>query len=218
MKIIDLTHLITADMPVYPGTEKPELINVMTVEKNGFAEKKISIYSHVGTHIDAPGHILEAGETLDQFKVDKFFGRGCKIDFPDDKAKKIDLPFVRKHKDMLEKSDFVLFNTGWNSLWNKEEYFKDYPTLTADAAEWLCGFAIKGIGFDTISADCCNSANLPIHKILLSHKKIIIENLTNLNPVPQSGFYFSCAPLKITGADGSPVRAMAILFNNKDFI
>jgi kynurenine formamidase len=217
MKIYDLSHIICNDMPIYPGTEKPEILNAMTIEKNGFAEKKLSFYSHVGTHIDAPGHMIEAGDTLDQFKADKFFGRACRIDVPQD-SKKIELPLLKKNKELLEKTDFVLFNTGWNSHWNSEKYFKDFPTLSADAAEYLCSFPFKGIGFDTISADCCNSHNLPIHKIILSHKKIIIENLTNLSSVPQNSFHFSCLPLKIANADGCPVRAVAILFNNKDII
>lgn len=218
MKIIDLTHLINQKMPVYPGTEQPELLNAMTIEKHGFAEKKISIYSHVGTHIDSPGHILEAGETLDEFHADKFFGRACKIDLTGHQSKKIDLPLLKKSKDLFEKADFILLNTGWDKQWNNETYFKDFPTLTAEAAEWLCSFPVKGIGVDTISVDCCNSANMPIHKILMSHKKIIIENLTNLFPLPGNNFFFSCLPLKIEDADGSPVRAVAILFNNKDFI
>lgn len=218
MKVFDLTHTITEEMPVYPGTEKPELSNAMTIEKNGFAEKKISLFSHVGTHIDAPGHILEGMETLDSFAAEKYFGRACKIDFNPETEKKIDLGTLKKHKEIIEKSDFVLFHTGWSSNWGTEAYFTKFPTLTADSAEWLCSFPLKGIGFDTISADCCDSANLPIHKIILSHKKIIIENLTNLSKVPESNFYFSCMPLKIKDADGSPVRAAAILFNNKEII
>lgn len=218
MKIFDLSHIINNNMPVYPGTEKPEITNAITIEKEGFAEKKISIYSHVGTHIDAPGHILESGDTLDQMKTEKFFGKACRIDLPQNNLKKIDLSLLKKNKELIEKSEFVLFNTGWSGRWKSDDYFKDYPTLSADAAEWLCSFPLKGIGSDTISADCCNSHNLPIHKIILSHKKIIIENLNNLSAVPQNLFYFSCLPLKISNADGCPVRAIAILFNNKDFI
>jgi arylformamidase len=218
MKVFDLSHIINNDMPVYPGTPKPNITNAMTVEKEGYAEKMLVFLSHVGTHIDAPGHILESGETLDQFKADKFFGRACKIDVTGISSKKIDLAFLKQHKELIESSDFVLFQTGWSAKWNSDNYFKGFPTLAADAAEWLCSFTNKGIGFDAISADCCDSSNLPIHKILLSHKKIIIENLTGLDHLPESGFFFSCMPLKIENADGCPVRASAILFNNKDII
>ena len=218
MKVFDLSHLICNNMPVYPGTEQPEIINATTIEKEGYAEKKITMLSHVGTHIDAPAHILEGYETLDKINICKFFGSACKIDAIDSKNGKIGLELVKSHKSSIEKSDFILLNTGWSEYWNNEKYFEGYPTLTADAAEWLCSFPIKGIGMDTISADCCNSKNLPIHKILMSHKKIIIENLTSLLPVPKEDFFFSCLPLKISDSDGSPVRAAAILLNNKDII
>ena len=58
MKIIDLTQLITTDMPVYPGTEQPKLTVANTVEKDGFRETLITFYSHTGTHMDAPFHIF----------------------------------------------------------------------------------------------------------------------------------------------------------------
>ncbi len=214
MKIVDLTHLVNREMPVYPGTEKPEILNAMTIEKHGFAEKKITIYSHVGTHIDAPAHILESGDTLDKFHPDKFFGLACKVDLSDIQSGKIDLPLLKKNKNIFEKAEFALLQTGWSKYWNTEQYYGNFPTLTADAAEWLCSFPIKGIGLDTISADCCNSTNLPIHKILMAHNKLIIENLTNLQSLPDCGFYISCFPLKIEDADGSPVRAAAIMLNN----
>ncbi len=215
MKVIDLTHPMHNGMPIYPGTKEPEFKTISTIEKNGYAEKRISFSSHLGTHIDAPGHIVDGGETLDKFNADKYFGTACKIIIDPAADKKITFEYLKKHEELISGADFVLFNTGWNKHWGKEEYFGEFPTLTADAAEWLCSFPIKGIGYDVISADPCCSENLPIHKILLSHKKTIIENLNNLDRLPVNNFYFSCLPLKIEGADGSPVRAAAILFNNK---
>jgi kynurenine formamidase len=201
-------------MPVYPGTKSPEFNNSATIDKNGYAEKKLIFTSHVGTHIDAPGHIMDGMETLDKLCIDKFFGRGCKIEIGALDGGKIGLPFLKSKKDLIEGSDFVLFCSGWSAHWGTEEYFKGFPVLCADAAEWLCSFPIKGIGYDAASADHVDSENLPIHKIILSHKKIIIENLTGLASIPESGFYFSCLPLPVEGADGSPVRAAAVLLNN----
>ena len=54
MKIIDLTHTISEDMPVYPGTEPPVLKPANTYEKDGFRETLLSLYSHTGTHVDPP--------------------------------------------------------------------------------------------------------------------------------------------------------------------
>ncbi len=210
MKIFDLTHTLENGMPVYPGTANPEIKNNATIEKNGYAEKRFLFSTHQGTHIDAPGHIIDGAETLDKFCADKFFGKGCKITIPANTVK-IDMPLLKDKKEIIQNSDFVIFESGWSSKWGSDEYYKGFPTLNADAAEWLCSFPLKGIGFDAISADPCDSENLPIHKIILSHKKTIIENLNALSKIPETGFYFSCLPLKIEGADGSPVRAAAIL-------
>jgi arylformamidase len=64
---------------------------------------------------------------------------------------------------------------------------------------------------DTISADPVGSADLPNHHILLGAGMVIVENLTNLSAVPDGPFLFSCFPLNIKDADGSPVRAVAMV-------
>jgi arylformamidase len=72
MKIIDLTHLLNSDITVYPGTEKPVFVQANTVEKDGFAEQKMTMYTHTGTHIDAPFHMLANGKSLDQMSPPVF--------------------------------------------------------------------------------------------------------------------------------------------------
>ena len=67
MKMLDLTHCITLEMPVYPGTEPPRLTAACTMEKDGFRETLLEMYSHTGTHMDAPAHMLPNGRTLDDF-------------------------------------------------------------------------------------------------------------------------------------------------------
>ena len=80
MNLIDLTHPISEDMPVYPGTEPPVIVTGCTVAEDGFFEKKITLFSHTGTHIDAPAHLLEDGRTLDYFPVDRYVGPAIVLD------------------------------------------------------------------------------------------------------------------------------------------
>ena len=80
MKVIDLTHPITPDMPVYPGTEKPVFTPANSYEKDGFKETKISMFTHTGTHMDPPAHLYAGRTTLDQFPIDQFIGRALVID------------------------------------------------------------------------------------------------------------------------------------------
>ena len=209
MKVIDLTHVIKEGMPVYPGTEEPEIVEANTVERDGFAEKVIKFCSHTGTHIDAPRHIYEGKRSLDEFSVDKFMGRGLVIDVKGLKC--IELETVKKYEGKISDAEFILFRSGWDEYWGEERYFVDFPALSQEAAKWIGEKNLKGVGIDAISLDRIVDENLPNHRMLLEKGFIFIENLRGLEELIDREFIFSCLPLKIEGADGSPVRAVAII-------
>lgn len=211
MKIVDLTHFISPNMPVYPGTEPPTFTTECAIEAVGFLEKKMNLYSHTGTHIDAPAHIIRGARTLDQLSADTFIGNAFSVDLTRINGPAIDISALEPHENSIKKNDFILLNTGWSRYWGTERYFADYPVLSPEAAVWLNGFELKGLGLDVISPDRVESKDFPIHRILLERNMIIIENLTNLQALPGSEFMFLCFPLKIEQADGSPVRAVAII-------
>ena len=209
-RVIDLTHTICENMPVYPGTEQPQIIKPCTIEANGFVEHQLTFFTHTGTHIDAPAHILPHGKTLDQMSVEMFIGSGAVIDLRVIQGREIQLSHLIPFQHLFESSQFILLHTGWSQYWGQEAYFSNYPVLTVEAAQWVQGFKLKGIGMDMISIDGTDTPSLPIHHILLE-SGIIIENLTQLEQLPQSGFTFCCFPLKLVAADGSPVRAVGIV-------
>jgi arylformamidase len=60
----DLSHLLNNESPVYPGVNQPEFLNAATIEKNGYRETHFRFHSHLGTHVDAPAHMLKNGESL----------------------------------------------------------------------------------------------------------------------------------------------------------
>jgi len=212
MQIIDLSRTISPDMPVYPGTEPPAFSTPCTIEEMGFLERKLTLYSHTGTHMDAPAHIIPGAKTLDQMTPDRFAGKGAVINLKVNESSTIDADLLKLHQRQIERCEFLLFHTGWGDLWGKDAYYKGYPVLSYDAAAWLTRFPLKGIGADTISADEAGSAAFPIHTILLEHDIVIIENLTNLQALSDKGFDFCCFPLKLENADGSPVRAVAVFY------
>ena len=211
MKIIDLTHTVSPEMPVYPGTEQPVFMTGCSLEGNGFLEKKITLYSHTGTHVDAPAHLLEDAETLDSLAIEHFYGTALMVNFEKSASTTIDVNDLEFYTKELEKVDFLLLHTGWSEYWGSEKYFSDYPVLTAEAAEWLNKFHLKGVGLDTISADTTDTRDYSVHKILLRENTIIIENLAHLALISVSLFAFSCFPMKFENADGSPVRAVAYM-------
>ncbi len=207
--IIDLTHPLKNNIIYYPGTLEPHFDNFYTIQKDGFAEMKISMLTHNGTHIDAPCHILPNTKSLDEFPLDKFIGKGIIIDCT--KTNSITLDLLKSKEEEIKKVDFILFYTGWQEKWNTPTYFDEFPVLTTEATEWLLNFKLKALGFDTISADKTTDSHLPIHHLLLSREILIIENLANLDKLIGANFEFNCIPLHIEKTDGSPVRAFARL-------
>jgi kynurenine formamidase len=207
---IDCSHVIEENMPVYPGTEGPTLLQACTLEDVGFREKKWIMYSHTGTHMDAPAHMLAEGKTLDQFSVEKFMGRGMVVDVRECTEKEIPLMRLQSYESILKKVDYVLIQTGWEEYWGSEQYVGNFPALSIEAAKYLMKFNLKGIGVDAISIDLMDTETFPIHKILLENELVIIENLKNMSLL-EGRFDFYAFPLNVKDADGSPIRAVAVV-------
>jgi arylformamidase len=207
MAYFDLTHLMHSGMPVYPGKNQPFIEQTAFLKEDGYNETRIEIDSHTGTHMDAPAHMLANGKTLDEYPVSRFSGHATVIRIPSQNHL-IELPFLKVHAEEINNSDFVLFDTGWSRLWGKDEYLNSYPVLTAEAAQWLVGNNLKGIGMDTISVDPMESATWPVHHILFDADLVIIENLLFPQDKEFLSGLFHCFPIYYINADGSPVRAV----------
>lgn len=203
--MIDLTHMIEEKMPVFPGTEPPKIIQKNTIEKDGFAEKLLKMYSHTGTHIDAPAHMIKGGNSLDDFPIEKFIGKGLVI--PLESNSLIGLDYLKQFEIQIKDASFILFHSGWDKFWGNEEYFNGFPSLSVEAAKYLVKFNLKGVGIDAVSIDAMENESFDIHHILLKKDLVIIENLKNLGSLIDKNFELYITPLKIKDLDGSPVRA-----------
>ena len=206
MKVCDLTHTIRNDMPVYPGTEQPRLTTACTIEEVGYRETLLHMYSHTGTHMDAPAHMLPDGAALDRYPGEKFVGAAIVVDCRGEKD--ISLPLLQRYD--LSGVDFVLFCTGWDKKWGTPAYYENFPCLTAEAAAYLAALPLKGVGEDSISLDPCDSMEFPNHITLMKAGFINTENLTGLDALLGRRFTFVTLPLKFENADGCSGRAIAM--------
>ena len=206
MKVYDLTHTIKNDMPVYPGTEQPKLTTACTIEAAGYRETLLHMFSHTGTHMDAPAHMLLDGAALDSYGADKFTGTSVVVDCREQAA--ITLPLLQGYD--LNGVDFVLFCTGWDKKWGSPDYYAGFPCLTADAAAYLAALPLKGVGEDSISLDPCDSVDFPNHITLLGADFVNTENLTGLDALIGRRFTFVTLPLKFENSDGCSCRAIAM--------
>ena len=206
MKVYELTHTIRNDMPVYPGTEQPRLTTACTIEEVGYRETLLHMYSHTGTHMDAPAHMLPDGAALDRYPGEKFVGAAIVVDCRGEKV--ISLPLLQRYD--LSGVDFVLFCTGWDKKWGAPAYYENFPCLTAEAAAYLAALPLKGVGEDSISLDPCDSTEFPNHITLMKAGFINTENLTGLDALLGRRFTFVTLPLKFENADGCSCRAIAM--------
>ena len=202
MQYIDLTHKFTAQMPVYPGDSKPELVELDSVEEKGFSHYEIKTGMHVGTHMDAPAHMLQGGKLLSEFDASRFIGRGHLAD-------------ARGHASITTKSligldinegDIVLVMTGWYKKFKDNDYFAKYPEITEEFAKEMVNLGVSIVGLDTPSPD---TAPFNIHKLLLGKEILIIENLTNLEELLyHKNFEVYALPAKFE-SEAAPCRVVA---------
>lgn len=209
MTILELTHTIKNTMPVYPGTEQPRLTTACTIDEVGYRETLLHMYSHTGTHMDAPAHMIRGGMSLDEFAVETFVGRGYVLDCRG--QREISPRLLQAHEEAIRQADFLLFCTGWDAFWGQEKYYEGFPCLTAEAAQLVAGLPLKGIGEDCISVDPCDSVDFPNHMTLLGRGLVNTENLKSLDQLIGKAFTFVTLPLKFENADGCSCRAVAIL-------
>jgi arylformamidase len=213
MQVIDLSHAIKSGMPSYPGSPKTQFKQLATIEEQGFVEQLLTMSSHTGTHVDLPSHILLKGSSLDAFSIERFAGKGIVIDVRGRAEGVITVDMLYPYRDLIRESEFLLLCSGWSQYWGSPDYYKGYPVLSSDAAEWLTGFHLKGLGVDMLSVDAIDSVDFPVHLRLLQKGIIIVENLTSITLLLHCPFIFCGFPLNIIGAEASPIRAVALVDN-----
>ena len=201
MKYIDLSQPFGDQMPVYPGDPEARLEPIAAISKDGFTDHRITSGLHVGTHIDAPLHMLEGAKKITEISVEKFFGKGALVD-----ARGMSEIGLNVLTSEVSKGDVILFLTGFSGKYGTEAYFNDYPVLTEGLAEELIRREIKMVGMDMPSPD---RPPFTVHKMLLGKEILIIENLTNVEQLLGAPD-FSIVALPInTDADAGFARVVA---------
>lgn len=200
----DVTAPIFEGMPVYKN--KPEKQPSINPTTNGYVtESRLALDAHTGTHIDAPLHMIEKGETFETISLDKLVGDAKVFDLTttviEDRISKADI----EHLDIQE-GDFVLFKTK-NSF--DTEFNFDFIFVAKDAAEFLAEKKIRGVGIDALGVERAQEGH-PTHKTLFGANVVVIEGL-RLGEVPANEYFMVAAPMKLVGTDASPARVL--LFN-----
>lgn len=205
MTYIDLSHTFVDTMPVFPGDPATSLKQITTIAANGYTDHQLTSVMHVGTHMDAPLHMIEGGKYMDEFPPEKFVGPGVLVRVYNKPV--IDVDALNGLS--ISQGSIVLLYTGMAEKYGTDAYNTDYPRITQAFAEKLvsCGVAI--VGMDMINPD--KEETYPIHKTLLSNDVLIIENMTNMQSlVGVPSFDVLAFPVKLH-AEAAQVRVIARL-------
>lgn len=193
--IIDLSHEIKPGMPVYPGDEPMELAQTRWLDRDYHNNHRLQIGMHVGTHLDAPLHMLPSGQYVAQLPPTSFIGPGSVLEVCNQPV----IHWQPRYEGLVSPGSIVLLYTGHDRFYGSERYFMDHPQVAPDFCEFLLAKQVRLLGMDLPSPD---APPFSVHKHLLSQGIYLLENLTNLERLLDwPAFEVIALPLKIW-ADG----------------
>ncbi|NDV22205.1 cyclase family protein [Desulfovibrio sp. JC022] len=214
-RLIDLTHLIHEGMLTYdrPWHVQVEVSQLAHIENQGRETRRLVLGSHTGTHVDAPAHFVQSGNTIENLSLEALIGPARIIDYSS-------LPGLTEISVEMLKEELgeiipqrIILRYDWDKYWGDEKYYTGHPYLSEHAARWLVEKGVKLVGTDAAMPDNpeppANSPDSPIHKILLKSKVILLEYLCNIHQLTSETVTLMALPLKVKGADGAPVRCVA---------
>ena len=193
MKIIDISQEVFS-CNVYPGDPHPTAEKVVSIDNGDvYNMSTLSMCVHNGTHIDAPYHFLNDGNTVEQIPLEYFVGT-CYVTHRDGELTSKDAEEIMHEAKALNAFERILI--GGN------------VTVTAEAAKVFAECGIKLIGNEGLSIGPVE-APMEVHKILLSANVVLLEGIV-LKDVPNGTYFLNAAPLNLAKLDGAPCRAYLI--------
>jgi len=202
MRYIDLTYTINGDTSVSPFDNSIQFKKVKQIDIDQYNDTEITTTMHIGTHIDAPSHMLDSSKTISDYPITKFIGKGVLLDFSNQK----EITLREEDKDKIVEDSIVLIHTGMDKNIGTDEYYNDHPQVSIELCKYLVEKKIKILALDFFSPDSFPSL---IHKTLLSNDILIVENIKGADVLKGvTDFMLYMIPIKIS-TEGAFIRAFA---------
>jgi kynurenine formamidase len=234
-RLLDLTHSfdeLTIYWPTEDGFKLLRKTAGITEQGYYYAANRFMCAEHGGTHLDAPIHFFEKGQSVDRVPVERLIGPGACVDVSQKCATDRDYQVTVEDFEKWEADNkgsltnrIVLIRTGFGRYWpNREKYLGTaerrkaavarlhFPGLDPAAADWLVARRqIRMVGIDTASIDHGQTQTYPTHQLLFRYGVPALENVAEMDKLPAEKFQVVALPMKIKGGCGAPCRAVAIL-------
>ncbi len=200
-KIWDISPALHAALPVWPGDTPFQSATTWEIA-NGCPVKvsKMTMSTHTGAHCDAPSHYGADGKSIDQVSLDTYIGRCRVIHLQGTSVVQAGqlLPFLHQIPERVLFRTYDKTPSGWDNA---------FPCVSADAIHLLASHGVKLIGIDSPSLDPQESKTLDAHHAIESHGMAILEGIV-LDEISPGDYELIALPLKLSGLDASPVRAI----------
>ena len=210
-RLVDLSHPLTDNVPIYPGDPEPKIFTSTTVAEDGYNLSHVHIGTQTGTHIDAPFHFRDDGASVDLMPMELTMGPGVVV-FVFGKApgERITLADLEPHRGRIAAGRIVLFATGWSEHAGTPRFF-EHPYLAADVGRAILDAGVRTIAIDTLNADFTGGNEFPVHDMFADAGGFIAENLAGTAALtPGVDPLLVLLPLNLVGCDGAPIRAVAL--------
>src|SRR5512133_3155031 len=201
-KLVDLSHEVEQGMITYKGLPAPIICDYLSREESRtyyaegteFQIGKIEMVANTGTYVDSPFHRFADGIDLSELPLESLADLEAVVV----RAQEYGRAMPGEAFDgMRLAGKALLVHTGWSRHWRTDQYFEGHSFLTAEAAALLRDQGAALVGIDSLNIDDNSSGERPVHSTLLRHDIPIVEHMTNLDQVPDSGFRFHAVPVKV---------------------
>jgi len=230
--LVDLTYTFDEHTLYWPnspgGFELKRLVNVKQPGGYFYSSNSFCAPEHGGTHLDAPLHFSQGAMSVDQIPVRNLVAPAAVIDIsakaaadPDYRLTVADVDEWEKRNGVIQQGTIVLLRTGWGKRYpDRKKYFGDdtpgavdklhFPSYSEDSARYLVSNRrVAAIGVDTASIDYGQSKDFIVHQIANGANVPGLENIANLERLPEKGAWVIALPMKIGGGSGAPLRIVA---------
>ena len=205
-RLYDISVALGSESIDYPDDTPFQRKMVQTLERGDECNlSEIEMSVHAGTHLDAPGHFIKSGKTIDQFPVQRFIVPALVVDI----SNRIRIEPAELENTPVQPGEAILFKTrnSKESLADSGIFREDFVYLSEEGADWCLRKAVGLVGIDYVSIEPFADKGSPVHHKLLDKGILILEGI-NLKEVPVGSYTLYCFPLKISNSEGAPVRAV----------
>ncbi len=209
-----MTTFIDLTLPLENGMRGVQLEPARSVLKDGWNATTLTLYSHCGTHMDAPRHFLADGDGIEQVVLEKCIGPARLIDLTPVQPRELITPDrLGAAARNVGQGARVLLRTDWSHRHGSSAWREELPRIDVSLAHWFVKRGVALVGVEPPSVADVNDLDelTAVHHILLEAGIVIVEGLTNLDKLRTTDFDLVVLPLRLPGCDGSPVRAVAVV-------